>query len=222
MINPCAVKGISIFLKIARRLAAHEFGVVPGWGTTADDRRELERLPNIRFLPNARSIDEVLARTRVLLMPSLWYEGFGLIVMESMLRGIPVVASDSGGLREAKGGTGYVIPVETIERYLPVFDEHAMPKPVVPENDAAPWVEAIAELLGSRDAHERESAASRKTAERFVSGLDAGEMRRFLRMLSSSASPEPQVHIERPAIESLTPDRRTLLLRRLKNRGMVR
>jgi glycosyltransferase involved in cell wall biosynthesis len=222
MINPCAVKGISIFLEIARRLAAHEFGVVPGWGTTADDRRELERLPNIRFLPNARSIDEVLARTRMLLMPSLWYEGFGLIVIESMLRGIPVVASDSGGLREAKGGTGYVIPVQSIERYLPVFDEHAMPKPVVPENDAAPWVEAIEELLGSRHAHERESAASRKTAERFVNGLDAGEMRRFLRMLSSSASPEPPVHIERPGIESLTPDRRTLLLRRLKNRDMVR
>ena len=71
-------------------------------------------------------------------MPSLWYEGFGLIVMESMLRGIPVVASDSGGLVEAKHGTGYVIPVNTIERYEPVFDEHAMPKPVVPENDAAP------------------------------------------------------------------------------------
>ena len=62
-------------------------------------------------------------------MPSLWYEGFGLIVMENMLRGIPVVASDAGGLKEAKRGTGYVIPVRTIERYQPVFDEHGMPKP---------------------------------------------------------------------------------------------
>ena len=65
-------------------------------------------------------------------MPSLWYEGFGLIVMESMLRGIPVVASDSGGLQEAKLGTGYVIPVHTIERYQPVFDEHGMPGPWCP------------------------------------------------------------------------------------------
>ena len=132
MINPCAVKGLPIFLETAARLPEIEFGVVPGWGTTSDDRRALERLPNVRFLPNARNIDEVLAHTRVLLMPSLWYEGFGLIVMESMLRGIPVVASDSGGLVEAKHGTGYVIPVKTIERYEPVFDEHSMPRPVDP------------------------------------------------------------------------------------------
>ena len=69
MINPCAVKGLPIFLEVAARLPETEFGVVPGWGTTGRDRRALERLPNVRFLPNARNIDEVLARTRVLLMP---------------------------------------------------------------------------------------------------------------------------------------------------------
>jgi surfactin synthase thioesterase subunit/glycosyltransferase involved in cell wall biosynthesis len=188
MINPCAVKGISIFLETAERLPEYEFGVVPGWGTTAADRRALERLPNVRFLPNVTDIDEVLAQTRVLLNPSLWYEGFGLIVMEAMLRGIPVVASNSGGLEEAKRGTGYVIPVQTIERYEPVFDEHSMPKPVLPENDVAPWVAALRELLTSRTAYEQESAASRLAAGRFASGLDAGEMEAFLRSLRPGAA----------------------------------
>src|SRR5436190_2263731 len=82
MVNPCAVKGISIFLEVARRLPAHDFGVVLGWGTTAEDRHDLLSVPNVRILPNARNIDDVLVRTRILLMPSLWYEGFGLIVME--------------------------------------------------------------------------------------------------------------------------------------------
>src|SRR4051794_20586168 len=208
MVNPCAVKGISIFLDLARRLPAHDFGVVLGWGATAEDRHDLLSLPNMRILPNARNIDDVLARTRILMMPSLWYEGFGLIVMEAMLRGIPVIASDAGGLKEAKRGTGYVIPVHTIERYQPVFDEHAMPKPVVQPNDLAPWIAAIEELLGDRSAYERESAASRAAAERFVCGLDAADLERFLRSLhpgsGKQAKPEPVT------IESLSPEKRAL------------
>jgi glycosyltransferase involved in cell wall biosynthesis len=214
MINPCAVKGISIFLEVAARMPELEFGVVPGWGTTGDDRRALARLKNVRVLPNARQIDDVLAQTRLLLMPSLWYEGFGLIVMESMLRGIPVVASDSGGLVEAKHGTGYVIPVKTIARYDAVFDEHAMPKPVVEHNDAGPWVAAVERLLGDRAEYERESCASRAAAEKFVRGLDAAEMERFLVALAPRGA-EGESHA---TIESLSPERRALLLERLRKR----
>jgi glycosyltransferase involved in cell wall biosynthesis len=213
MINPCAVKGISIFLAVAERMPHCEFGVVPGWGTTRADRRALERLPNVRILPNARNIVDVLARTRVLLMPSLWYEGFGLIVMESMLRGIPVVASDAGGLAEAKRGTGYVIPVRTIERYQPVFDEHAMPLPVVEPHDAAPWVAALAELLGDRAAYESESAASKAAADEFVGSLDAAAMEHYLEALTPAA-----VTAGPARVESLSPEKRALLLERLRKR----
>lgn len=216
MINPSAVKGISIFLRVAERFGSQEFGVLAGWGTTAEDRRALERLPNVRFLPNAPDIDDVLAGTRVLLMPSLWYEGFGLIVMENMLRGIPVVASDSGGLKEAKAGTRYVIPVKTIERYQPVFDELGMPKPVVVENDPAPWFAALEELLTHREAYQRESAASRRAALAFVAGLDAAAMERYLSELRPSVPGR-----ERASIESLTPEKRALLLQRLHRRKMV-
>lgn len=220
MLNPCAVKGISIFLEIAQRLPSVAFGAVPGWGTTTGDRRALEQLPNIEVLPNAREIDDILARTRVLLMPSLWYEGFGLIVMEAMLRGIPVVSSDSGGLSEAKSGTGYIIPVETIRHYQPVFDEHAMPKPVVQPHDVKPWTGALAELLRDRAAYERESAASRAAAERFVGRLDAGNFERYLSDLTPAGRPAPDA--EPHGIESLTSEKRSLLLRRLHRRGALR
>ena len=214
MLNPCAVKGISIFLEVAARLPEYRFGVVPGWGTTADDRRALQRLPNLEFLPNARRIDDLLARTRLLLMPSLWYEGFGLIAMEAMLRGLPVVASDSGGLQEAKRDTGYLIPVETIDRYEPQFDEHALPKPVVPRNDPAPWVAAVRELLTDAAAYARESAASHEASARFVAGLDPGRMERYLLELARGtvARPEPV------RVESLSPEKRALLLERLHRR----
>jgi len=214
MINPCAVKGLSLFLEIAARMPDRQFAVVPGWGTTAEDRRVLERLPNVSFLPNTRDIDDLLALTRVLLAPSLWYEGFGLIVMEALLRGIPAIASDSGGLRDSKYGTGYVIPVRLIERYQAAFDELAMPRPVVPSNDPAPWVAAIEELLSSREAYQAESARSRAAAHRFVAGLDAGALERYLERLT----PHGQRHRERATIETLSPEKRALLLARLRHR----
>jgi surfactin synthase thioesterase subunit/glycosyltransferase involved in cell wall biosynthesis len=172
MINPCEVKGISIFLEAAARMPDLEFAALPGWATTKEDYAALERAPNVHIVPNAECIDAILAGARILMMPSLWYEGFGLIVMEAMLRGIPVVASDSGGLKEAKLGTNCVIPVRGIERYEPVFDEHAMPKPALPENDIEPWVAALRELTTNRTAYERESRASRAAAERFVQDVD--------------------------------------------------
>jgi glycosyltransferase involved in cell wall biosynthesis len=220
MINPCAVKGISIFLDAAQRLPACRFGATPGWGSTAAGLQALARLPNVEILPNPAGIEELLRGTRILLMPSLWYEGFGLIVMEAMLRGIPVVASDSGGLREAKQGTGYLIPVAGIERYLPVFDEHGMPEPVAPANDAAPWAAAIEQLISDPAAYRRESEASWVAAHRFVSTLDGGQMERFLLSLARTTPRSAQP--EAATIESLSPDRRAWLLERLHRRGMAR
>ena len=218
MINPCAVKGISLFLSIAERLPQCSFGALPGWGTTAADRAALELLPNITLLPHARHIDDFLCGVRLLLAPSLWYEGFGLIVMEAMLRGIPVIASDSGGLREAKRGTGYVIPVNTIERYQPAYDEHAMPLPVVPDNDPEPWVQAIRKLTTDWTAYNHESAISRAAALEFVRHLSALEMERFLMRLEPGGAPRAA----KATVESLSPEKRALLLERLRKRGMVR
>ena len=150
MINPCRVKGVSIFAAISRRFPNVSFSALIGWGTTTKDKQLLATLPNVRLLGSVPKIDDVLSQTRVLLMPSIWYEGFGLIAMEAMLRGVPVIASDSGGLKEAKSGTGFVIPVKPVERYLQEFDETRMPKPVEAEQDIEPWVQALSTLLTDR------------------------------------------------------------------------
>jgi len=136
--------------------------------------------------------------------------------MEALLRGIPVISSDSGGLKEAKEGTGYLIPVKTIERYQPVFDEHAMPKPVVPDNDVGPWLQALEELLTVRTAYADESAVSRQAALRFVASLDAAEMERYLLALSPGEAVAERRDTAR--VESLSPEKRALLLQRLHQR----
>jgi glycosyltransferase involved in cell wall biosynthesis len=208
MINPCAVKGLPVFLELARRFQQLPFAALKGWGTTSDDLRAMAELPNIHVLDSVPGIDDVLSQSRLLLMPSLWYEGFGLIAMEAMLRGLPVIASDSGGLVEAKRGTGFVVPVRPIEHYKSEFDETHMPRPELPEQDVAPWADAVMSLTGDRALYDAESERSRSVALEFVSHLDAADFENLLRGLKPA-----------PAVRQLTPEQRAILARRLRERG---
>jgi glycosyltransferase involved in cell wall biosynthesis len=218
MVNPCVVKGIGIFLELARAFPHLPFAALKGWGTTAADLQALARAANVTVLDPVRAIDEVLSRSRVLLMPSLWYEGFGLIAMEAMLRGLPVISSDSGGLAEAKQGTGFVIPVRPIERYESVFDENHMPKPVDVGQDIEPWKEALQTLLGNHEIYQAEAEASRKAALRFVSGLRVSQFEEMLRGLHP-ASPGQIEPKSGSRLDNLSPARRALLLQRLRERS---
>src|SRR4029077_3928147 len=47
MVNPCAYKGIAIFLELAHRLPEVGFAAVPAWGTTDEDLRALRGCPNM-------------------------------------------------------------------------------------------------------------------------------------------------------------------------------
>lgn len=164
MINPCAIKGISIFLALARSLPNVQFAAVPTWGTTKTNRAALEKMSNVQVLRAADDIDEIFARTRILLVPSLWAEAFGRIATEAMLRGIPVLASNVGGLPEAKLGVDYVLPVRPIEHYEKRFDDKMNPIPVVPEQDIVPWLNTLQEILNNRDHYNELSRASRQAA----------------------------------------------------------
>jgi hypothetical protein len=76
--------------------------------------------------------------TKILLMPSLWWETQGLVAVEAMINGIPVVGSDRGALPETLGGAGIALPLP--ERLTPV----SRILPTAEEVD--PWVEAILRL----------------------------------------------------------------------------
>ena len=180
MINPCQVKGIGIFMELARQFPEIPFATLQGWGTSAEDRKALALVKNIQLTESVDNIEDVLSQARVLLMPSLWYEGFGLIAMEAMLRAIPVISSDSGGLVEARQGSGFLIPVGRIQRYLPEFDETHMPRPVIPEQDLTPWKNALGSLLHDRALYDAESERCRTAALGFVSRLDASDLEKLL------------------------------------------
>jgi len=217
MVNPCVVKGIGVFLELARRFPQLPFAALKGWGTTSGDLRALAAAPNVTVLEPVGDIEEALSRSRLVIMPSLWYEGFGLIVMEAMLRGLPVISSDSGGLVEAKQGTGFVVAVRPIEHYESVFDENHMPKPVDVAQDIEPWERAMATLTGNPDIYSAEAEASRRAALQFVSALRASQFEEMLRELRPAEAPATAG--PRHRLENLSPARRALLLQRLRERA---
>jgi glycosyltransferase involved in cell wall biosynthesis len=210
MINPCVVKGIEIFIELAQAFPQLPFGALKGWGTTHEDLLALASLPNVTVIESVANIEEVLSRSRLLLAPSLWYEGFGLIATEAMLRGLPVIASDSGGLAEAKQGTGFVVPVRAIERYEPSFDENHMPKPAGVQQDIQPWKQALQTLVTDREMYWREAELSRQAAVRFVGGLRASQFEDMLRELPAAGQVRPP---------ELSPAKRALLAQRLRERS---
>jgi glycosyltransferase involved in cell wall biosynthesis len=63
------------------------------------------------YLPD-HDAHALIAGARLVAFPSLWAEPFGLVGIEALARGVPVVAFDVGGVREwlTDGETGMVVP----------------------------------------------------------------------------------------------------------------
>ncbi len=204
MMNPCDVKGLPLFLAVARRVPDTPFLALRGWGTGRRDKTALAAIPNVRILEPVERIEEALEQASVVLMPSLWFEGFGLAATEAMLRGIPVLAADYGGLKEAMSGTDGLLPVSPITGYEPVFDDRFMPRAIVPVQDSAPWELALRRLLEDRDAYATASRRCRTVAGQTVQSVDPHGLESVLAAL--------------PPARDLTDAQRKLLEQRLAER----
>ena len=116
----------------------------PPVGTTPADVVHAEnKWRLLRYRPRPEGVRHA---TPVLLVPSLWPETFGYVAPEAMLRGIPVLASNIGGLPEAKLGVDYLLPVTPAGRVDGGY--------VSPPQDTTPWAAALKELLSNPQAYE--------------------------------------------------------------------
>jgi len=107
-VNPIKVKGVEFMLNLVTELPKEKFLFVGNWG---NDRPE--NLPlNVEWLPRQNGLNEVFQKAKGLLMPSVWDEAFGRLVLESMAAGVPVISSDRGSLPETVGDGGTVLPLE--------------------------------------------------------------------------------------------------------------
>jgi len=217
MINPCEVKGINILLELARELPEVQFAAVPGWGTTSNDLERLNKHANIEIWKSTSDLNALFKDICVLLMPSLWYEGFGMTVVDAMARGIPVISSNHGGLPEAKLGTGHQISVNPILSFSNEYDENNFPVAITPVQNIQPWKQSLITLLKDEEIYKVESEISRSRALEFISSLSVDVLIGHLQELSRQrANPIPS-----RSFHTLTPAQRQKVLQELKARENV-
>jgi spore coat protein SA len=114
-------KGLHVFLEAMMLLQRQRVaiqGVVVGGAGFGDSAptayvREMQRIApsNVRFEPYCSGI-ELGAKFRgadMFCLPSCWQEPLGMAALEAMATGLPVVATNSGGLPEVLAGGGGIV-----------------------------------------------------------------------------------------------------------------
>jgi L-malate glycosyltransferase len=71
---------------------------------------------DIKFLGRQEQMEDILAISDLFILPSE-YESFGLVALEAMAAGVPVISTNAGGLPEIniEGVTGYLSNVGDVE-----------------------------------------------------------------------------------------------------------
>jgi L-malate glycosyltransferase len=116
--NLLPVKGHDVLLEAAVRVVAYfprvKFVLVGAGGCRSDleaRARSLSIEKQVLFLGSRQDVPQLLSGMEISVLPSL-AEGFSNAILESMAAGLPVVATDVGGNREAvmEGETGFIVP----------------------------------------------------------------------------------------------------------------
>jgi glycosyltransferase involved in cell wall biosynthesis len=166
-INPVATKGVDLAIEIARLCPKIRFAFIRGWPLNLREearlKRSAARLGNIELRDRTRDMRTVYRDTRILLVPSQEDETWGRVVTEAQFSGIPALVSDRGGLPEAVGPGGSVIPYDA---------------------PAHVWADRLAALWSDRQAYSELSNHARAHADRPDLDPDA-QVSRFIDTLHS-------------------------------------
>jgi glycosyltransferase involved in cell wall biosynthesis len=112
----------------------------PGRKAAESKAQRLGLGSTVEFLGDRWDVAEILAESSVFALASKW-EGFPISILEAMRAGLPVLATSTGGVKEAvrHGGTGLLVP----------------------PGDLGQFREALGVLLASRELRERYGMAGR-------------------------------------------------------------
>ncbi len=155
-------------------------------------RIDLRGAKNVWIMPNlgSDSAQGFHAVTKILLMPSL-RENAALVAMEAMTNGIPVLASNRGGLPETVGDAGILFDIPA--KYTPETRE------LPTAEEIEPWVETIIRLWDDAAEYDRWSQAALERAQHWHPDQLAPIYRDFISNLVHQPGP-PFVPLELPHV----------------------
>ncbi|MCU1281781.1 MAG: hypothetical protein JWM53_5327, partial [bacterium] len=109
-------KGVDVLIRALQLIGSDVHLAIVGNGPDQSKCETLARsigaADRVHFLGLRDDMECVLAAADVTVVPSLWDEAFGLVVIEAMAAGSPVVVTDSGAMPEIvqHGKCGLVVP----------------------------------------------------------------------------------------------------------------
>lgn len=128
-----AVKGVDILCEAFVRSAARYPRLhldIAGWGTLAEGlQQKYGQHPQITFhgpvFGPAKA--QFLKAGRVLIAPSICPEAFGIVIIEALAYGLPVIAARVGGMPEVieEGHTGFIVPAGDTDALAELIEQVA-------------------------------------------------------------------------------------------------
>lgn len=105
-------KGIKHLIEVIKRMKSSVKLKIVGEGTLkADVIASIEKNDNIEYLGKKSLLEtyHIIGKAKALIIPSLWHEPFGRVIVEAYAKGTPVIGSRMGGIPELidDGVTGY-------------------------------------------------------------------------------------------------------------------
>lgn len=109
---------VRVFKKISDKMDAQLImvGEGPEKVSSVGVARQLGILNKVKYIGNYQNIEELLPYADLVIQPSE-HESFGMVALEAMACGVPVIATKSGGIQEliVNGETGFLCEVGDIE-----------------------------------------------------------------------------------------------------------
>lgn len=176
-INTSLKKGVEIAFQLAESRPDVQFDIVKNWNADAAkhgvgwDTDKLEARArtagNIVLHAPTNDMRRHYSQARLLLAPSQWEEAWGRVATEAQINGIPVLASDRGGLPESVGPGGILVahdaPIEQWQRaFSQIWDnateyarlskaalDYSHRPEIQPENIVTTFIDAIEKCIRS-------------------------------------------------------------------------